>query len=115
MANHDPTLNALFHALSDPSRRAILSRLMAGPAPVSHLAQPLDMALPTVLQHIAKLEAGGLIRSEKRGRSRICTANPHALADAAGWIADQRAAWNARLDRLEAFLDAQEAGDEPGS
>lgn len=105
MAKHDPTLDTLFAALSDPTRRAMLNRLMQGPASVSDLAQPFDMALPTILQHLTKLEAGGLISTRKEGRTRVCTANPAALAQAADWLADQRAMWEARLDRLEAFLE----------
>lgn len=112
MANHDPTLNALFHALSDPTRRQILSRLMRGPASVGALAEPLNIALPSVLGHITKLEAGGLITSQKQGRTRICTANPNALAEAADWLADQRATWEARLDRLEDYLESMEDIDD---
>lgn len=108
MAKHDPTLDTLFAALSDPTRRAMLNRLMQGPATVSDLAQPFDMALPTILQHLTKLEAGGLISTRKEGRTRVCTANPAALAQAADWLADQRAMWEARLDRLEAFLDGKD-------
>ncbi|MEM9474752.1 MAG: metalloregulator ArsR/SmtB family transcription factor [Pseudomonadota bacterium] len=108
MAKHDPTLDTLFAALSDPTRRAMLNRLMQGPASVSDLAQPFDMALPTILQHLTKLEAGGLISTRKEGRTRVCTANPAALAQAADWLADQRAMWEARLDRLEAFLDGKD-------
>ena len=108
MAKHDPTLDTLFAALSDPTRRAMLNRLMQGPATVSDLAQPFDMALPTILQHLTKLEAGGLISTRKEGRTRVCTANPAALAQAADWLADQRAMWEARLDRLDAFLDGKD-------
>ncbi len=108
MAKHDPHLDALFAALSDPTRRTMLNRLMQGPATVSDLAEPFDMALPTILQHLTKLETGGLITTRKEGRTRICTANPAALAEAADWLADQRATWEARLDRLESFLEQQE-------
>lgn len=108
MAKHDPRLDTLFAALSDPTRRAMLNRLMQGPATVSDLAQPFDMALPTILQHLTKLETGGLVTTRKEGRTRICTANPTALAEAADWLADQRAMWDARLDRLEAFLDEKD-------
>lgn len=108
MAKHDPRLDTLFAALSDPTRRAMLNRLMQGPATVSDLAQPFDMALPTILQHLTKLETGGLVTTRKEGRTRICTANPTALTEAADWLADQRAMWDARLDRLEAFLDEKD-------
>mgnify|MGYP001796947971 CR=1 FL=1 len=108
MAKHAPTLDPLFAALSDPTPRSMLNRLMQGPATVSDLARPFDVALPTILQHLAKLEAGDLITTRKEGRTRICTANPAALAEAADWLADQRAAWEARLGRLAAFLDEQD-------
>ena len=111
MAKHDPTLNAMFAALADPTRRAVLSRLMQGPAPVSELADPFDMALPTFMGHLKKLEDGQLIRTEKKGRTRICRAEPQALAPARDWIDEQRAAWEARLDRLEDFLDSLQKAD----
>ncbi len=115
MAKHDPTLDALFQALSDPTRRGMIERLMAGPASVSELAAPLDMALPTVLQHLAKLERGGLVRSEKQGRTRICRANLAAIDTASGWLSQQRAIWEARLDRLDSYVQTlmQERSDEP--
>lgn len=94
----------MFAALSDPTRRAVLSTLMQGPASVSALAEPFDMALPTFLAHLTKLETAGLICSEKQGRIRICRADPNALAPAESWIDDQRRLWNARLDQLEDFL-----------
>ena len=105
MTKHDPQLDQMFQALSDPTRRAVFSRLMQGPAPVSELAQPFAMALPTLMGHLAKLEKGGLIVTEKQGRSRICRAEPAAMAPARDWIEDQRALWQGRLDRLEDFLE----------
>lgn len=114
MAKHDPQLDALFRALSDPTRRAMFRRLMSGPASVSDLAAPIDMALPSVLQHLAKLEKGGLITTEKRGRTRICRANPGAIDTASDWLSRQRAVWEARLDRLEEFLESTEGEDERG-
>ncbi len=104
MAKHDPTLDALFQALSDPTRRGMIQRLMTGPASVSELAAPLDMALPTVLQHLAKLEKGGLVTTEKQGRTRICRANPAAIDTASDWLSRQRAIWEARLDRLDSYV-----------
>lgn len=104
MSLHDPSLDVLFQALSDPTRRDMLSRLMGGPKTVSELAEPFDVALPTVLAHLSKLEKGGLISTEKQGRTRICRANPVALALARRWIDDQQALWEARLDRLDAYV-----------
>ena len=98
----------MFQALSDPTRRAVLARLMQGPASVSELAEPFDMALPSFLQHLRKLEDGGLIHTEKQGRTRTCYSEAAALAPARDWIADQRRIWETRLDRLEDFLETLE-------
>lgn len=104
MAKHDPSLDTLFTALGDPTRRAILARLAQGPASVSELAQPFDMALPSFMGHIARLEAAGLVSTRKDGRIRTCAMTPGALDPAADWIAEQRAIWEARLDRLDDFV-----------
>lgn len=103
MAQHDPALTRIFQALSDPTRRAMLSRLMQGPAPVSELARPTGMALPTVMRHLSVLEEAALIETEKEGRSRICRARPATLSAARSWLDDQREIWEARTDRLEAL------------
>lgn len=104
MAKHDPTLSALFHALGDATRRDMLERLALGPAAVTDLAQPTGLALPTVLRHLAVLEAAGLIETQKTGRTRHCRALPDRLAPATDWLARQRRLWEERLDRLDAFL-----------
>ena len=109
------TLDLTFHALADPGRRAMVERLCRGPASVSELAQPLDMTLSAVVQHLAVLEASGLVRSQKVGRVRTCHVEPAALRTAEQWIAERRTLWERRLDRLGEFL--AKAGDsaEPGS
>lgn len=89
----------------------MLERLSRGPASVSELARPLDMTLPAVVQHVQVLEASGLVQSEKVGRVRTCRINPAALRTAEEWIADRRANWERRLDRLGEFL--AEHPDEP--
>lgn len=105
MTKHDADLSLIFAALSDPTRRAMLARLGQGAAvPVSDLARPTGMALPTVLRHLAVLEAAALIRTQKTGRTRLCAARPETLAATADWLAEQRADWEARTDRLEAFV-----------
>ena len=104
MTNQPAALDRLFHALADPSRRAVVERLMRGPASVSDLAKPLAMALPSVLQHLKVLEDSGLIRSRKTGRVRTCEIEAAALSEAEQWLARQRAFWEARLDRLDAYL-----------
>ena len=104
MLNESAQLNLAFQALADPTRRGMLARLSRGPASVSELAQPLPISLPAVLQHLQTLEASGLVRSEKKGRVRTCRIEPQALSRAERWIAEQRALWEGRLDRLEAYL-----------
>jgi DNA-binding transcriptional ArsR family regulator len=104
MSRHDPDLSALFQALSDPTRRGIVERLARGPATVGELAGPVPAALPTVLAHLKKLEAAGLVASRKDGRVRTCALVPGALAPAQDWLARQRAEWQGRLDRLDAHV-----------
>lgn len=105
MLNYQPSLDPVFHALADGTRRAIVSQLCNGPASVSDLARPLPISLPGVLQHLKVLEDSGLVVSAKQGRSRICRLNPTPLGEAEAWIADRRAFWRGALDRLAAFLD----------
>lgn len=98
-------LDLAFQALADPSRRAMVDRLAQGPATVSELAKPLAMSLPGVMQHLAVLEASGLVVSEKIGRTRTCRIEPKVFTQAESWIAERRAVWERRLDRLGQFLD----------
>ena len=104
MLNHAAPLDLLYGALADPTRRDMVERLSRGPASVSELAQPLAMSLPAVMQHLRVLEASGLIRSEKVGRVRTCHIEPDALRTAEAWIAERRAGWERRLDRLGDYL-----------
>ncbi len=104
MPNQDHALDHVFHALADPTRRAVLQRLSQGPASVKELAEPFTMALPSFLQHLNVLEQGGLIRSKKVGRVRTCEMQSASLTTAESWIATQREMWEGRLDRLEAYL-----------
>lgn len=104
MAKHDPDLSLLFHALADPTRRAILSRLAEGPAPVTELANPTGLRLPTVMRHLGVLEEAGLIASTKDGRVRTCAIVPEALAPMRTWLDEQRSIWEARLDRFDDYV-----------
>lgn len=104
MANYYPILDDVFSALADPTRRAIIARLSQGEASVGELAEPFDMALPSFMKHIRVLESGGLVSSEKHGRVRTCRLTPGAMDAAESWIAEQRAVWEARFDRLEAYV-----------
>jgi len=101
-------LDLVFQALADPSRRVMVERLSRGPASVSELARPLEMTLSAVVQHLQVLETSGLVRSEKVGRVRTCRIEPGALGAAEDWIVKRRALWERRLDRLGAFLAAEE-------
>ncbi|HEY6516730.1 MAG TPA: metalloregulator ArsR/SmtB family transcription factor [Steroidobacteraceae bacterium] len=109
-------LDRLFHALADPARRAILERLGRGPAPVSELAKPLPMSLPATMQHLGVLEAAGLIRSQKVGRTRTCAIEPQAMSRAEQWITARRREWEGRLDRLDDYLkNLERGGDRHGA
>lgn len=98
-------LDRVFHALADPTRRAVLQRLGSGVAPVSELARPFDMALPSFLQHLKVLEGCGLVRSWKSGRVRTYQLAPEPLKAAEGWMSEQRALWESRLDQLDRYLE----------
>ncbi|MFL6846264.1 MAG: ArsR/SmtB family transcription factor [Allosphingosinicella sp.] len=113
MLNDSHRLDLAYQALADPTRRGMLARLSRSPASVSELARPLAMSLPAVIQHLRLLEASGLVRSEKKGRVRTCRIAPEALAAAEGWIAEQRALWEGRTDRLEDYLQVMK-GEENG-
>jgi DNA-binding transcriptional ArsR family regulator len=105
---HDPAqLDLMFQALADPARRTMVERLSRGSASVSELAEPLDMSLSAVMQHLHLLEASGLVRSEKVGRVRTCRIEPKALSMAESWISDRRSTWERRLDRLGEYLAEQ--------
>jgi DNA-binding transcriptional ArsR family regulator len=97
-------LNRVFQALADPTRRAVLERLSSGPAPMSELAQPFNMALPSFSQHLDVLENCGLVRSQKTGRVRTYQLEPQPLQVAEQWITEQRAIWESRLDQLDDYL-----------
>jgi DNA-binding transcriptional ArsR family regulator len=97
-------LDRTFHALADSSRRSIVVRLSEGPASVSELAEPLEMSLSAVVQHIEVLQKSGIVRSEKVGRVRTCHLETKALATAEKWITQRRTSWEQRLDRLGEYL-----------
>ena len=109
------SLDRVFQALADPTRRGMVERLVRGPASVSDLSRPRDMSLPAVLQHLQVLEAAGLGRSEKAGRVRTCRVEPAALRAAEAWITGQRTAWETRLDRLGDYLAGHSTDDSQGS
>jgi DNA-binding transcriptional ArsR family regulator len=104
MPTSQATVDGVFRALADPTRRSVLQRLCASPASVSELAAPFQMALPSFVQHMRVLERCGLVRSSKRGRVRTFTLEPKRLKLAEDWLAVQRKLWEGRLDRLDDYL-----------
>ncbi|MDB4955721.1 MAG: Transcriptional regulator, ArsR family protein [Myxococcales bacterium] len=105
MQTQSHTLDRVFQALADPTRRKIVERLSHGPVSVSALAEPLDMSLPAVMQHLQVLETSGLVRSAKTGRVRTCRVEAAALETVERWLALRRSSWERRLDRLGEFLE----------
>jgi DNA-binding transcriptional ArsR family regulator len=101
-------IDRVFHALGDPTRRAIVEKLSEGPVSVSRLAAPLAITLAAVVQHLQILEQSGLVRTEKAGRVRTCRIEPTGLSTAEHWFADRRSMWERRLDRLGEFLAEDE-------
>lgn len=104
MDNYSHSLDTVFIALADPTRRAVVHRLGTGPASVSELARDFPMALPSFLKHVRTLEASGLIHTNKTGRVRTCTLDRHRLALVDDWLAAERRLWEARTDRLDALV-----------
>ncbi len=119
MDNYSDQLNQLFAALSDPTRRDIMTRLCQGPASVGELKDPYPIALPNLLKHVHVLESSGLIETRKEGRTRICVIRPDALARTEAWLQTQRQLLEARFDRMESYIDTlktqtnKETDDDP--
>jgi DNA-binding transcriptional ArsR family regulator len=101
---HRVNIDRVFHALGDPTRRAIVERLSEGPVSVSRLAAPLAITLAAVVQHLQILEQSGLVHTEKAGRVRTCSIEPGGLSAAEQWFADRRSKWERKLDALGEFL-----------
>ena len=112
MHKKKPDIDRVFHALGDPTRRAILEKLSQGPISVSRLAEPLEITLAAVIQHLQVLEDCGLVQTEKLGRVRTCSIESAGLAVAQQWIADRRPAWERRLDRLGELLAEPDKGSQ---
>ena len=104
MPKQQVEIEKIFHALGDPTRRAVVERLSRGPAGVSDLAVKFKMALPSFTQHLGVLEKSGLVRSEKKGRVRTYYLAPARLREAQIWLKDQRKMWEKRLDSLDNYL-----------
>jgi len=104
MLSQRATIDRVFHALGDPTRRAIIEKLTEGPVSVSMLAKPLDITLAAVVQHLQILEKSGLVYTRKVGRIRTCRIEPKGLSVAEQWIADRRSLWERRFNRLGDLL-----------
>jgi DNA-binding transcriptional ArsR family regulator len=107
-ASSPERLDRLFAALADSNRRAMVDQLSRGPASMSDLARPLDIALPSALKHLAVLEAGGWVESDKVGRVRTYRIAPDAFNGLQAWVAERKAMWHRQFDALEAILDNQD-------
>jgi DNA-binding transcriptional ArsR family regulator len=108
MPNRKINIDALFHALGDPKRRAILDRLCQGPVSVSRLAAPLGVTVTAVMQHLQILEESGLVHTEKLGRIRTCRIETAGFTALQQWLNDHRTLWERRLDQLGEFLELDE-------
>ncbi|KAF0968447.1 ArsR/SmtB family transcription factor [Gordonia sp. YY1] len=108
MANSSVTLDEIFGALADPTRRAVVERLGRGPATVGELAGPFPMTLPSFMKHLKVLEESGLVMTKKTGRTRMCTLDRRRLRRLQTWLEHQRTTWTERTDRLEAFVTEPE-------
>lgn len=113
MEHYQQQLDGIFQALADPTRRAVLGRLGRGPASISDLAKPFDMALPSFMKHIRFLEQNGLIRTRKQGRVRTCAIDRQQFAAVEAWLSEQRALWEGRTDRLEQFVTTPRKEEKP--
>jgi DNA-binding transcriptional ArsR family regulator len=107
-----PDIDRIFHALGDPTRRALMEKLSDGPMSVSRLAEPFAMSLAAVVQHLQLLEECGLVRTEKSGRVRTCRIEPTGLDTAAAWLTARRSRWEQRLDALDDLLAEEEVEEE---
>jgi len=104
-------LNGIFHALADPTRRAIIGALSRGPKTVGEISEPFDISLPAVSKHLKVLERARLVTRQVRGREHHCRLNPQPLAGAHDWLSFYSGFWQERLDALDALLN-EEDGDE---
>jgi len=111
MSRKKPDIDRVFHALGDPTRRAIVEKLSQGPISVSRLAEPLDITLAAVVQHLQVLEESGLVQTEKVGRVRTCRIETAGLSAAEKWIGDRRSMWERRFDRLGDLLAEPDEGE----
>ncbi|NKK73307.1 metalloregulator ArsR/SmtB family transcription factor [Rhizobium leguminosarum bv. viciae] len=111
----DSSLDAIFSALSDPTRRAILGRLARGKATVAELADPFELSQPAISKHLKVLEQAGLIRSGREATSRPRELQPDALKKISDWIGDYRRFWDQSFDRLDGYLSKEQGYEDDKS
>ena len=111
--SESPRLDAIFHALGDPTRRGMIRDLAAGERTVGDLAAPHAISLAAASKHVKALESAGLIRREIRWRTHVCRLDPAALAAAHDWLDSYRRFWSGRLDRLDDLLRQEQAAPPP--
>jgi len=111
MTEKKANIDRVFQALGDATRRAMLERLSPGPMSVSRLAEPFNMSLAAVVQHLQVLEEAGLVKTEKVGRVRSCRVEASGLQAAEAWLRARRPEWDQKLDRLVEVLDGSEEGE----
>jgi DNA-binding transcriptional ArsR family regulator len=112
---NNAAVDRVFHALAEPTRRAMVERLSRGPMSVSDLAHPFEMTLAAIVQHLQVLEESGVVRTEKTGRVRTCRLNSSGLGLAERWLSQRRALWEQRLDRLGDLLAEEDEKRPPTS
>lgn len=105
-------LSLVFAALADPTRRAILAALALGPLPVGRIAEPFDISEPAVIKHLKVLERAGLVETDRKGQMRPRSLNAQPLAEANSWVEQYRQYWEASFDRLDAYLQELQAGEQ---
>ena len=105
MENYTTSLDSRFHALADPTRRAVVSQLIKGEASVKELAEPFSIGLPTFMKHLKVLEDSGLITSKKIGRVRTCKLRHTQLTEIENWLSKQRKLWEGQIDRLAEYAE----------
>jgi DNA-binding transcriptional ArsR family regulator len=110
---NNAAVDRVFHALAEPTRRALVERMSGGPMSVSDLAQPFDITLAAVVQHLQVLEQSGVVRTEKVGRVRTCRLDSSGLKLAERWLSERRTLWERRLDRLGDFLAEEDDQSRP--
>ncbi|MFN8193804.1 MAG: metalloregulator ArsR/SmtB family transcription factor [Nocardioidaceae bacterium] len=108
MAHYSGTLDGVFGALADPTRREVVARLGGGPASVTALAREFPMTLPSFLKHVRVLEASGLVRTAKSGRVRTCELDRERVALVEDWLGEQRRTWEQVTDRLQHFVEQED-------